>query len=74
MKAMRYRFEHDGQPEARDFDENYFVAATRPTLASAPAAPARREWRESKNRDEARKLTDWHRPNHPLLSLSRLMN
>lgn len=68
---MRYRFEHDGQPEARDFDENYFVASARPTLATAPA---RREWREIKNRDETRKLTDWHRPHLPLLSLSRLMN
>ena len=68
---MRYRFEHDGQPEARDFDENYAQAGRRSTAATPATA---REWRTVRISEDTRRLTEYHRPRLPLLSLSRLMN
>ena len=68
---MRYRFEHDGQPEARDFDENYAQAGRRTATATTATA---REWRTVRISEDARRLTEYRRPRLPLLSLSRLMN
>lgn len=45
---MKYKFIDDGQPEARDFDDNYLASAPRPKFAVA------REWRTVK--PDARKI------------------